>query len=85
MHSLPEVTRIEHVSGYTYRVWFDDGAMGDVDFAHYIGRGPVFEAFRDMDYFKQARVEAGTIAWPGGVDLAPERLYEQVQSAMQRN
>jgi hypothetical protein len=37
--------------------------------------GPVFEAIRnDPDLFAQARVERGTVVWPGGVDLCPDVL-----------
>ncbi|HUU22056.1 MAG TPA: DUF2442 domain-containing protein, partial [Phycisphaerae bacterium] len=67
--------------GHVYRIWFDDGLEGDVDFSGYIGRGPVFESFADLSFFKQALVAAGTIAWPNGVDIAPETLYEKVRSA----
>jgi Protein of unknown function (DUF2442) len=34
------------------------------------------------NHFAQVRVdpEAGTIVWPGGIDLAPEPLYEQAKA-----
>jgi hypothetical protein len=33
-------------------------------------------------YFAEVTVdhEAGTIVWPGGIDLAPEPLYEQAKA-----
>jgi hypothetical protein len=49
------------------RLAFDDGTAGEVDFT----------ARRwDGDFLAQVRVdrEAGTIAWPNGVDMAPEPL-----------
>jgi hypothetical protein len=41
----------------------------------------VLEALRDPTYFAMARVdpESETIAWPNGVDLAPEPLYHEAR------
>ena len=81
MWKLNEVVGIEYCGGHVYRVRFDDGLEGLVDFAEYVGRGPVFAPFADLAFFRQARVEGGTIAWPNGADIAPETLYEEVRSA----
>ena len=81
MLKLNDITSIEYCGGHVYRIRFDDGLEGEIDFAEYIGRGPVFEAFADLSFFRNARVEAGTIAWPNGVDIAPETLYEKLRNA----
>lgn len=41
----------------------------------------VLEPLGDPAYFARVRIdpEAGTIAWPHGVDLAPEPLYEEAR------
>jgi len=76
-----DIISIEYRHGYIYHIAFDDGLEGDVDFAQYIGKGPVFEPLSDPSSFCQARIEGGTIAWPNGADIAPETLYEELQSA----
>ncbi len=81
MWRLDDVTSIEYREGYIYRITFDDGMSGDVDFTEYLDLGPVFGPLRDLAYFRQARIEGGTIAWPNGADIAPETLYERIEAA----
>ena len=78
MWEFNEVTGAEYRTGYVYQITFDDGSRADVDFSDYLNRGPVFEPLRDLEFFKQARIEGGTIAWPNGADISPESLYEKV-------
>lgn len=81
MLKLNDITNIEYRGGHVYRLRFDDGLEGEIDFSGYIGRGQVFDAFTDLSFFRNARIEGGTIAWPNGADIAPETLYEKVQQA----
>ena len=42
----------------------------------------MFEPLRDPAYFASVTVDsdAGTIAWPNGLDMAPEPLYAEARS-----
>jgi len=40
----------------------------------------VFEPLKDPAYFQRFFIEAGTIAWPNGADIAPETLHERVKA-----
>lgn len=82
MNSLtPDITAANVVRHGVLSLTFADGLRGEVDVLNRM-HGPVFQAARTQDGFAQVRVdsETGTIAWPGGADLAPDTLYERVRS-----
>ena len=69
-----DVVEVEPLSGHRIRVRFDDGNEGVYDMTPMLGFG-VFEALSDDDVFYRAHVAYGTVVWPGGLDIAPERLW----------
>ena len=75
------VAGVAVVGDHMLRLLFSDGTAGDVDFSaeHWTG---VLEPLNDPAYFAQVAVDAdaGTIAWPDGIDLAPEPLYEHARA-----
>ena len=79
MWNLNEVEQIECKSDCSFRIVFDDGTNAVIDFSDYFQRGPVFAPLSDPSFFRQARIEGGTIAWPNGADIAPETLYEKCE------
>jgi hypothetical protein len=78
---LPVVVGAAVVDDRVLRLLFSDGTVGDVDFSSERLTG-VLEPLNDPAYFAQVGVdpEAGTVVWPGGIDLAPEPLYEQAKA-----
>ena len=76
---LPKITKIEPLEERWVRLWFDDGAVKDVDLGSTLAQGGVFAPMRDdRDAFQRVAVDhhgIGTIDWPGGVDLDAAVLY----------
>lgn len=71
-------TGVRHIEGYQLEVTFSDGAVKEVDLQNEL-YGEIFEPLRDVEFFKQAKVdeETNTIEWPNGADFAPEFLHER--------
>jgi hypothetical protein len=80
MSVLPHVVTASHAGGYLLHLVFSDGVQGTVDFEQWLN-GPVFEPLRDPSYFQRFFIEAGTVVWPNGADIAPETLHEVAASA----
>jgi hypothetical protein len=74
---LVHVTGVEVIGDYKLRITFEDSTVGDVSFDEREWYG-VFEPFRDPAVFAQVFVDRqfGTLAWPNGLDMAPEPLYQ---------
>lgn len=70
-----EVTRVRHAGGYKLSLWFSDGSRGVADLSGEVAKRKRWAPLRDEKAFAKAKVDGGTVAWPGDFDLAPERLY----------
>ena len=62
---------------YCLLVRFKDGLQGRVR----LRREDLTGALRpllDRDFFERVYIDAGAVAWPGNIDLAPDAMYAQV-------
>ena len=68
------------VSGHTLWLKFRDGTAGEIDLSSSLS-GPIFEPLRNPAFFKNFTVDPDfhTLAWPNGVDFAPEFLHDNVR------
>ena len=81
---MTRVTAVEVLEPYCIRVHFSDGVEGTVDLSSLIGNG-VFQALADPGEFAKVFVDptTQTVAWPNGVDLCPDTLYEDIKAKQQ--
>lgn len=76
---IHDVVSASYKGAYQIEVVFDDGRRGTVDFSAYAKRGGVFARFRDMDFFRDFKIneELGVLTWGEDLDIAPETLYAE--------
>ena len=68
-----------------FKVWvrFENGVEGEADLSDLAGQGVFKRWTENPAEFDKVTVdpESGTVAWPGGLDVAPDRLYSEVLRA----
>ena len=70
-------------SEYKIEVHFADGTTGIADLAPRLSQGPLgdgFDPLCDQKVFLQVYLDHGALTWPGGIDLAPDAMYERIRS-----
>jgi hypothetical protein len=67
---------------FKLEVRFVDGTAGTVDLSRLIfgDSAGVFSALRDPAAFERAHIEHGAVSWPGGLDLAPDAMYDAIRA-----
>jgi hypothetical protein len=80
MTAIPEIMDAKSLGGFRVWIRFQGGLQGNVDLSGYTTFGPVFEPLAEESFFKKFTIQGGTLAWPNGADIAPERLYELVST-----
>ena len=74
----PHVRSVRALENYELEVSFENNETRKFDMKPYLGRG-VFERLRTLALFQAATVVAGSVEWPGGLDLSYDTLYVEGQ------
>lgn len=64
------VIDFEILPNYKIKVALSDGQKGIFDVAPYLDKG-IFTELKDHNYFRNAKIECGTITWAHGQDFSP--------------
>lgn len=75
----PYVTSVTPLPDYRLLIGFENGEARIFDLTPYLERG-VFQRLKNPSVFKQARVVAGSVEWPGEIDLSYDTLYLESQT-----
>lgn len=78
MEPLLDVIHVEPLPDHTLRLVFENGERRRFDMKPFLTRNP-FDRLVPIPLFLLARVDSGTVIWPGGLDIAPETLWSRSQ------
>ena len=75
----PYVEAVRPLDDYELEVTFENGERKRFDVKPYLSRG-IFVRLQNRAVFQSVRVVAGSIEWPGGLDLSYDTLYVRGQA-----
>ncbi len=76
METLLDVTQVKVLSDYRLHLEFENGEHRIFDMAPYMDKLP-FVRLKGTSLFALAKIDYGTVVWPGNIDIAPETLYDK--------
>ena len=75
----PYITAVQPLENYELLLTFANGEQRIFDTKPYLDKG-VFKRLRERSTFLGARVVAGSVEWPGEIDLSYDTLYLESRS-----
>jgi len=70
-----KVIKAEYIDNYFVRLLFNDGVEKTVNLEKEL-YGNIFLPLKDVETFRNFKIDCNTISWANGADFAPEYLYE---------
>ncbi len=74
-----DVVEVIPEPNYRLFVRFKDGLAGSVQLRLEDFTGTL-APLAEVQFFDQVFIDYGAVAWPGGIDLAPDAMYDQIAS-----
>jgi len=74
----PYITHVRALDDYQLALEFANAERRIFDMKPYLSRG-IFVRLQNPALFQAARVVAGSVEWPGGLDLSYDTLYLESQ------
>jgi uncharacterized protein DUF2442 len=76
MATLLDVVSVRATQAYLLYLEFENGEKKVFDMTLLMDKKP-FVRLKGSPLFLAARVDYGTVCWPGNIDIAPETLYNR--------
>ena len=78
----PYVKKVKPIENYCLMLWFDNEEQKIFDLKPYLNKG-IFSQLKNISLFTSARVVAGSVEWPNGLDLSYNTLYLESLTAIE--
>ena len=76
---LPEIVDVRHARDFVLWLRFRDGLEGEIDLGDMVrSQQGALSALADRALFTRVYLDGGSVAWPNGLDWAPETLYQRL-------
>lgn len=75
---IPYLRSAKALDNHQLALEFENGEQRVFDVKPYLNRG-IFIRLQNDELFQAARVVAGSVEWPGGLDLSYDTLYLESQ------
>ncbi len=73
---LLDIISVEVLKDYQLLLTFENGEVREFDMNRYLDLKP-YTVLKNEPLFHRAKIENGTVVWPGEIDMAPENLYAE--------
>ena len=70
------VASVTPEAGFALVLGFSNGEQRRFDMNAYLDF-PVYHRLQNPGFFALAKVDGGTVVWPGNIDIDPETLYDR--------
>jgi len=80
VETLLDVVSVVAQKDHTLLVVFENGEKRRFDMKPLLDKRP-FSRLKNSPLFMKAAVAYGTVVWPGGIDIAPETLWDRSEPA----
>ncbi|KIM10281.1 MAG: hypothetical protein KU37_10800 [Sulfuricurvum sp. PC08-66] len=71
---LIDVIEVKPKENFVLDLVFENGEKREFDCKALLDKKP-FQALNNRDFFNQAKIVLGTVAWSNEIDISPETLY----------
>lgn len=75
--SLVWITKVNYLTDYQIEIEFNNNKKGVVDFQKHLDL-QIYQPLKELNNFKNFKLNSWIIEWENGADFSPEFLYSKI-------